>query len=149
MKLNRNSNIFIQENAFESVLCEIPTILSRPQCVKVCDDGQVKFMSVDGVAPTGTLLFPNILSVAWDQHITHILFACFVFSKCHQWHTMVTTHQAYLMHSHCGQHMAWLLQGHSGAFTSFGHLPPSSLRCTMVQWKLLLLHQSQLHHRTG
>ena len=31
---NRNSNIFIQENAFESVVCEMAAILSRPQCVK-------------------------------------------------------------------------------------------------------------------
>ena len=30
---NRNSNIFIQENAFESVVCEMAAILSRPQCV--------------------------------------------------------------------------------------------------------------------
>ena len=33
--LNRNFNIFIQENAFESVVCETGAILSRPQCVKV------------------------------------------------------------------------------------------------------------------
>ena len=31
---NRNSNIFIQENAFESVVCEMAAMLSRPQCVK-------------------------------------------------------------------------------------------------------------------
>ena len=30
---NRNSNIFIQENAFESVVCETAAILSRPQWV--------------------------------------------------------------------------------------------------------------------
>ena len=32
--LNQNSNIFIQENVFESVVCEMAAILSRPQCVK-------------------------------------------------------------------------------------------------------------------
>ena len=36
-----HSNIFIQENAFENVVCEMASILSRPQCVKqtvdVCD----------------------------------------------------------------------------------------------------------------
>ena len=32
---SQNSNIFIQENAFESVVCEMAAILSRPQCVKV------------------------------------------------------------------------------------------------------------------
>ena len=30
----RNSYIFIQENAFENVVCKMAAILSRPQCVK-------------------------------------------------------------------------------------------------------------------
>ena len=30
----RNQYIFIQENAFENVVCEMSTILSWPQCVK-------------------------------------------------------------------------------------------------------------------
>ena len=34
---NWHSNIFIQENAFQNVICEKPSILSRPQCVKNCD----------------------------------------------------------------------------------------------------------------
>ena len=29
----QNSHIFIQENAFENIVCEIAAILSRPQCV--------------------------------------------------------------------------------------------------------------------
>ena len=29
---NRNSNIFIQENAFQNVVCDMTSILSRPQC---------------------------------------------------------------------------------------------------------------------
>ena len=32
---NRKSNIFIQENAFESVVWEMAAILSRPQCVNI------------------------------------------------------------------------------------------------------------------
>ena len=32
--LNRKSNIFLQENAFESVVCETVAILCRPQSVK-------------------------------------------------------------------------------------------------------------------
>ena len=32
--LKRNSNIFIQGNAFENVVCEMAVILYRPQCVK-------------------------------------------------------------------------------------------------------------------
>ena len=31
---NQNSYIYIQENAFENVVCEMLTILSQPQCVK-------------------------------------------------------------------------------------------------------------------
>ena len=31
--IQRNSYIFIQENAFENVVCEMAVILSRPQCV--------------------------------------------------------------------------------------------------------------------
>ena len=31
---NRNSNIFIQENAFESVICEMASILYQPQCAE-------------------------------------------------------------------------------------------------------------------
>ena len=30
---DRNSNIFIQENALDNVVCEMASILSRPQCV--------------------------------------------------------------------------------------------------------------------
>ena len=30
---NRNSNIFVQENSFENVVCKMAPILSLPQCV--------------------------------------------------------------------------------------------------------------------
>ena len=33
--LKQNLCIFIQENAFENVVCEMASILSRPQCVNV------------------------------------------------------------------------------------------------------------------
>ena len=36
--LNRNSCIFIQESAFENVVCEMVAILSRPQCVNAADE---------------------------------------------------------------------------------------------------------------
>ena len=39
----RNSYIFIQENALENVVCEVASILSRPQCVK----GKVLFSHGD------------------------------------------------------------------------------------------------------
>ena len=33
LKLDRNSNIFFQENAFENIICKMVPILSWPQCV--------------------------------------------------------------------------------------------------------------------
>ena len=33
---NRNSNIFIQQNALQNGVCEMASILSRPQCVNQC-----------------------------------------------------------------------------------------------------------------
>ena len=33
MLFSQNSNIFIQENALQNVVCEMASILSRPQCV--------------------------------------------------------------------------------------------------------------------
>ena len=30
--LNHNLNIFIQENEFQNIVCEMASILSRPQC---------------------------------------------------------------------------------------------------------------------
>ena len=41
---NRYSNIFIQENAFENVVCEMASILPQPQCVKL---SAVKFKLVE------------------------------------------------------------------------------------------------------
>ena len=35
---NGNYDIFIQENAFESVVCEIAAMLSRPQCVNAAKE---------------------------------------------------------------------------------------------------------------
>ena len=40
MEFNRYSNIFIQENAFENVVCEMASILSRPQCVNSLAPGR-------------------------------------------------------------------------------------------------------------
>ena len=69
--LNRNSNIFIQENAFESVICETAAILSRPQCVN-----QVLWMSP-------TLQTPPIL---FDPF----------FSPPHPPQNGIVSHQSYL-----------------------------------------------------
>ena len=45
--LNRNSNIFIQENASENVIWKMAAMLSRPQCVKSLDPGRKKKQQVN------------------------------------------------------------------------------------------------------
>ena len=54
--LQRNSYIFIQENAFHNVFCEMATILSRPQCVNT-RPGQAQFLG----ALSFVLLLPSAL----------------------------------------------------------------------------------------
>ena len=51
--LKRNSYIFIQENAFENVICEMAAILLRPQCVK--DQSQLLTWSWDPMRYLDTL----------------------------------------------------------------------------------------------
>ena len=46
--MKRNSYIFIQENAFENVVCEMAANLSRPQCVKILRDNVAKHTSTSG-----------------------------------------------------------------------------------------------------
>ena len=44
---NRYSNMFIEENAFESVVCEMVTNLSMPQCFT--NSGKIVFLPVNAV----------------------------------------------------------------------------------------------------
>ena len=62
---NRNSNIFIHENAFESVVCEKASILSRPQCVtKIRANPQTAQQN------------PNCMQSSWDcsKHMICIVY---------------------------------------------------------------------------
>ena len=52
--LNRNSYIFIQENAFETVICEMAAILCRPQCV----------LKNSGATHGGLISYPPYI---WDR----------------------------------------------------------------------------------
>ena len=63
---NRNSNIFIQENAFENVVSEMAAILSRPQCDIPKD--MVNAMSADTLAPCVCRLSPSMV-LAQDKCI--------------------------------------------------------------------------------
>ena len=59
---NRNSNIFIQENAFESVVWEMASILSRPQCVNgTCEKLSTRFT------------YCRVLLWLGTRHVTHNL----------------------------------------------------------------------------
>ena len=50
----RNSYIFIQENAFENVFCEMASILCRPQCVKFrCMDCITERLNIYARSRTG------------------------------------------------------------------------------------------------
>ena len=68
--LYRNSNIFIQENAFESVVCETAAIFSRPQCVN----------------KTNMLIMVRhyLLGVSLKVWI-HVIFTCIYFSVITTW----------------------------------------------------------------
>ena len=58
---NRNSNIFIQENALENVVCEMASILSRPQCVNPSHESKVLWLlcwdSKLWFSPNQTIIF--------------------------------------------------------------------------------------------
>ena len=58
--LYQNSYIFIQENAFENVVCEIAPILSRPQCVKQGPDSNVIYHCIDIAWATSCLKSESI-----------------------------------------------------------------------------------------
>ena len=62
-KFNRYSNIFIQQNAFENVVCEMASILSRPQCVKpqICWHSTDILLIVSSESDTQILLSPGII----------------------------------------------------------------------------------------
>ena len=70
---NRNSNIFIEENMFENVVCEMSTIFSRPRCVKLC---QKRF-------PSLSMQYQEAPIIAW---LDEIIGMCFmqrsIFTRC-------------------------------------------------------------------
>ena len=71
--INRNSNIFIEENTFENVVCEMLFISYRPQCVNPITDA----LAIDihktcwCVGPTAGICWPRsicclMVSLAWS-----------------------------------------------------------------------------------
>ena len=63
--INRSSNIFIQENALENVVCEMASISSRPQCVKCTF-----------VYPVECRLRKGIATGGWDDGILYAVELC-------------------------------------------------------------------------
>ena len=60
--LKRNSCIFIRENAFENVVCEKASILSRPQCVKT-----IRNLNLALVPITGALVKTKEFVSKWES----------------------------------------------------------------------------------
>ena len=82
---NRNSNIFIQENAFQNVVWEMASILSRPQCVKplavYVSSGPTYILL------TGMLHICHSISSSHNashySHISGVYTCCFVSNSIH------------------------------------------------------------------
>ena len=62
---NRNSESFIQENVFESVVCEMAAILSRPQCVKIW---ALEYSMQSRSGPPFTNDFSIAIQIWWKFH---------------------------------------------------------------------------------
>ena len=84
LQWNLNRNIFIQENPFESVVCETVAILSLPQCVNYCDSWWMVSVAQSSIMRLGYrsthtyyswvsgLLIPQAIMV---QYCTHLVIA--------------------------------------------------------------------------
>ena len=92
---NWNSNIFIQENAFESVVWEMAAILSRPQCVKdgreVCSLNDIKnwkqlWALLDPFSPLYLNIFLWGFQYSWYvENVISLLVLCKILSLvCYQ-----------------------------------------------------------------
>ena len=66
--LNRNSYIFIQENAFEDVAWKMASILSRPQCAKYQKSEFLELIKVFKHTRIGDMYFiREILAYGWPS----------------------------------------------------------------------------------
>ena len=85
---NRNCNIFIQENVFESVVCEMVAILSRPQCIYFTAEnpqyGDVKMNTMASQITSLTIVYSTVHSGADER--SHQRFASLAFVRgIHRW----------------------------------------------------------------
>ena len=125
--LNWNSSIFIQENTFESVVCEMAAILSRPQCVNPFRSEQNGQCFTDDnfncIFMNGTFLWKQLTwlpcsqyhkyvsteYIMYSAHTTNyiiryrdalstlMLFVEFIFQQTIPWHGITLVH---IMYSH-------------------------------------------------
>ena len=78
---NRNSNIFIQENVFECVVCEMAAILSRPQCVNQEPLPEAKMTQW---TKTYCIYHSHITSASW--HLKSAGISTFCSTACSAYH---------------------------------------------------------------
>ena len=68
-KFNQNTTIFIEENACENVVCEMPSILSRPQCVKKVRQSSDHHLFIIGIPTIKQYLYDETATVfIWKIH---------------------------------------------------------------------------------
>ena len=99
---NQNSNIFIQENAFENVICEMTSILSRSQCVNRKRENQYGLVLIT----LSNFLKTYTLPYSWASHwkLIHLLTIGFYKTSGRAW-TRVWTHQRH----HISGPRAWAM----------------------------------------
>ena len=95
--LNENSNIFIQENAFENVVWKMSAILSRAQCVKTCGPW----------SPTPSMgLLPDTQNRGLRMH-----WECRERFPCHRFQRKMLVSDPGMDHGTCVTHVPWCMSG--------------------------------------
>ena len=78
---NRNSNILIQENALQNVVCQMASILSRPQCVNtsplvphICSVNWVNFATDNGLSSVWcqAIIWINVYTLSTEPLGTNV-----------------------------------------------------------------------------
>ena len=101
---NRNSNIFIQENALENVVCEMSSILSRSQCVNWHPDGCIIGKFYFYTLPMNVFVIGHSLRIidwicSWGKlgiRFTRERVSCFVTGcYCSDWYRRLTVSNLY------------------------------------------------------
>ena len=81
MKFYSEFKIFIQENAFESVVCEKAAILSRPQCVNIMPDNAMVMPVAWTSSGKVSALYDEFITLRLEQNSCHFADVIFCWNK--------------------------------------------------------------------